>query len=120
MADDALLTMRDLADQQIRNADGRIVARVSTLEALWQEDGTLVLTHLRIGPQELAGRVWRRLFPIARFLLRDQFEHRVPMEEIDKMGLDIHLKADADRYGLGTADRWVVEHVLRFMPGSGR
>ena len=118
--DDALLTMRDLADQQIRNADGRIVARVSSLEALWREDGELVLTHLRVGPQELAGRVWRRLFPVARFLLRDRFEHRVPMEEVDKIGLDINLRASADRYGLGRADQWVAEHVLRFIPGSGR
>src|SRR5689334_8138515 len=108
MDDDALLVMRDLVDEQLRGPDGRRVARVAGIEATWQEDGSLVLTELVVGPQELAGRVWRRLRPLARALLRDRFEHRIPVAEIAKIELDIHLRGDPARYGVGTADRWVI------------
>jgi hypothetical protein len=40
--------------------------------------------------------------------------------EIDRIELDIHLRGDPARYGVGTADIWVLDHLLRFIPGNGR
>ena len=119
MDDGDMLVMRDLVDEQLRGPDGRAVARVAGIEATWQEDGSLVLTDLLVGPQELTCRVWRGLHGVAHALLRDRFEHRIPMDEIAKIELDIHLRGDPSRYGVGTADRWVVDRILRFIPGSG-
>ena len=56
---------------------------------------------------------------MARFLLRDRFEHRIPLEEIADIELDLCLKRDAAAYDVGQADAWVVEHILRFIPGNG-
>jgi hypothetical protein len=61
-----------------------------------------------------------RFHRVAGALLHDRFDHRIPMDEIERIELDIHLRTDPARYGVGTADRWVVDHVLRFIPGNGR
>ncbi|MFL5761936.1 MAG: hypothetical protein ACJ789_19730 [Thermomicrobiales bacterium] len=120
MDESTLLVMYDLVDEQLRGPDGRNVARVAGLEATWKEDGSLVLKDLVVGPEELISRVWRRLRPLAHALLRGRFEHRIPLGEVAKIELDIHLREDPARYGVGEADRWVVDHILRFIPGNGR
>jgi hypothetical protein len=120
MARDDYLVMRDLIDQQIVTADNRSVARVADVEAAWQEDGRLVLIGLCVGPQALARRVSGRLGPIARFLLREKFEHVIPMEEITGVSLDLRLRQNAVHFSVGQADDWVVNHILRFIPGNGR
>lgn len=120
VARDEYLVMRDLVDEQIMTADGRAIARVADIEASWYEDGHLVLTGLCVGPEALARRVSGRLGPIARFLFRGKFEHVIPMDEIAGVELDLHLRHDATHYRVGHADTWVVNHILRFIPGSGR
>jgi hypothetical protein len=119
LGQDDLSLMREIVDEQLQTRDGRDVARVADIEGRWQPDGTLVLTDMIVGPQALAARVWGRLEPLARFLLRDSFEHRIPMEEIAAIELDLHLRRDASAYRIGHADAWVVDHILRFIPGNG-
>jgi hypothetical protein len=109
-----------LVDERLRAPDGRSVARVAGLSASWEADGSLMLTDLLVGPQELACRVWRGLHGPARALFRDRFEHRIPITQIDRIELDIHLRSDPGRFGVGTADAWVRDHILRFIPGNGR
>ncbi len=73
-----LLVMRDVMDAQLETKDKRHIGRVADIEAEWCEDGKLVLIQIVIGPQALVGRVAERLRPVARFLLRDRFEHSIP------------------------------------------
>lgn len=120
MAKDRTLAMRDIADGLLEAADGRKLGRVADLEAEWREDGSLVLTHLLIGPQALAGRVASRLRPLARRVFRDRFEHRVPIAEVEELGPTVRLRGTAGTYDVGRADVWVVDHILRFIPGNGR
>ena len=119
MGEEEIYLMRDIVDEQLQTRDGLDVARVADVEGQWHPDGTLVLSDMIVGPQALAARVWGRLEPLARFLLRDRFEHRVPLAEIATIELDVCLKRDASAYDVGGADAWVVEHILRFIPGSG-
>ena len=119
MSEGDLFLMRDIVDGQLRTRDGRDIARVADVEGWWHPDGSLVLSDMIVGPQALVTRVWGRLEPLARFLLRDRFEHRIPLEEIATIELDICLKRDASAYRVGHADTWVVDHILRFIPGSG-
>src|SRR4051812_49126333 len=116
MDESTLLVMYDLVDQQLFGPNGHRVARVAGVEATWREDGSLVLTDLVVGPEELIDRVWRKLRPLAHGLLRERFEHRIPLDEVEKIELDIHLRDDPARHGVGQADRWVVDHILRFIP----
>ena len=112
--------MRDILDGQLETRDGRHIGRVADVEATWNDDGSLVLTDLVIGPQALAGRVADRLRDVARWVLRDRFEHRVPISEVTHLGPTLKLRGALDAYSVGHADDWLVEHLLRFIPGSGR
>lgn len=120
MARPDYLVMRDLIDEQIVTADGRAIGRVADIEASWREDGQLVLTGLCVGPQSLARRVSGRLGPLARFIFRGKFDYVIPIDEIKQVSLDLQLRQDAAHYRVGHADRWVVDHILRFIPGNGR
>lgn len=63
-----LFVMRDIMDSQLQTCDGIRIGRVADVRAELRDDGTLVLTHLLIGPQALAGRLSEHLRPLARFL----------------------------------------------------
>ena len=116
---DRLLAMGDIMDMQLETSDGCHVGRVADIEAELRDDGALVLTHLVVGPEALSGRVGSRLRPLAHLLLRGRFEHRIPMAEIEDVGPTVRLRGTAEDYGLGRSDRWIAEHILRLIPGSG-
>lgn len=120
MEHDDYLVMRDLIDEQIVAADDHALARVADIEGAWRDDGRLFLTGLNVGPQALARRVSGGLAPIARFLLRGRFEHVIPVGEIADVSIDMRLRHDRGHYRVGQADQWVLDHILRFIPGHGR
>ena len=115
-----LLAMRDIMDSQLETRDKRKIGRVADIEAELRDDGTLVLTYLVTGPQALTGRVASHLRPIARFLLRDRFEHRIPLKEVENFGPTLRLRGKAKDYAVGQSERWIADHILRWIPGSGR
>ena len=78
-----------------------------------------MLTNLVTGPQALAGRVSSRLRPIFRFFLRDRFEHRIAIKEVENFGPTLHLRGRAADYSVGQSERWIADHILRWIPGSG-
>jgi len=77
------------------------------------------LTDILTGPEALTGRVGTFLRPAARRLLRGHFEASIPLAELKTKGLVLRLKQDADAYRAGDSEGWIVEHILRFIPGSG-
>jgi sporulation protein YlmC with PRC-barrel domain len=109
-------TFRDLLDNQVEGRDGVPVGRVADVKAEWRSDGRLVLTALMFGPQALIGRVSSRLQPLARFLLRDRFEHEIPIEEVQEMGITVVLRRPAAEYEVARrAERWIDRHLLRYL-----
>jgi hypothetical protein len=111
--------MRDIMDAQLETSDKREIGRVGDIEAEWGDAGKLVLTNIVTGPQALAGRVSEHLRPIARFLLRDRFDHSIPFSEVENFGPTLHLRGKADDYPVGQSGRWIASHILRWIPGSG-
>jgi hypothetical protein len=73
------LGMGDIMDQQLESADGRMIGRVADIEVEWRKDGSLVLTHLLLGPEALVGRVAEYMRPLAHRLLGGRFERRIPL-----------------------------------------
>jgi len=112
--------MRDLMDGELRSADGHALGRVDDVAAELGDDGTLRLVDISTGPEALAGRVSSRLRPAARRLLRGRFDARIPLADVEEMGPTIRLRRPAAAYRTGRSDRWVAEHLLRWIPGSGR
>jgi len=117
---DELFSIRDILDSQLLTSDGRKIGRVADIEAELHADGSLRLTHLIVGPQALAGRVSRSLGMLFRFFLRDRFEYRIPLSEVKKFGPTLHLSGRAEQYDVGQSERWIAEHILRWIPGNGR
>lgn len=118
-AGEPLLVMRSIMDEQLETRDGRKIGRVADIEAEWKEDGKLILTNLVTGPQALTGRVASRLRPIARFIFRDRFEHAIPLTEVENFGPTLHLRREAKDYETGQSEYWLVNHILRWIPGNG-
>jgi len=117
---DRLLVMRDIMDNQLETKDNCKIGRVADIEAELGDDGKLMLTNLVTGPQALAVRFSSHLRPVVRFLLRDRFEHRVPMSEVKEFGPTLRLRGMSKDYAVGQSDRWIAEHILRWIPGNGR
>jgi sporulation protein YlmC with PRC-barrel domain len=117
---DELFSIRDILDSQLLTSDGRRIGRVADIEAELRADGSLRLTYLIAGPQALAGRVNHGLGRLFHFVLRDRFEHRIPIGEVKKFGPTLLLRGKAEQYEVGQSDRWIAEHILRWIPGSGR
>ncbi len=113
------LSIGDIIDNQLETHDKRKIGRVADIVAEWREDGSLVLTDLVSGPQALARRVSSHLRPIFAFFLRDRFEHRIPIDDIDDFEPTLHLRKNAADYEVGQSDRWIADHILRWIPGSG-
>ena len=117
---ETLLVMRSIMDEQLETSDEHKIGRVADIEAEWREDGKLILTNLVSGPQALASRVASRLRPVARFIFRDHFERCLPLTEVENFGPTLHLRGKAKDYTVGQSERWLVDHILRWIPGNGR
>ena len=115
---DENLTIEDIIDNQLETSDKRRIGRVADVEAEWTDDGKIVLTNILTGPQALAGRVSPHLRPIFKFLLRDRFEHSIPLSEIENFGPTLRLRGKSEDYAVGQSDKWIAEHILRWIPGS--
>ena len=120
MPDDRLHAMRDIADALIESADGISLGRVADIEVALDGAELPRLTAVLVGPEALAGRLSSRLRPLVHRLLRGRFEHRIDLEEIATFGPTLRLRHPAGHYRLGHAEYWIYQHLLRFIPGSGR
>jgi hypothetical protein len=114
-----ILVMRNIMDNQLESSDDIEIGRVADIEAELLPDGRLVLTKLMTGPESLAGRISSHLRPIVHFFLRNRFEHSIPIDEIDGIHPTLRLRNRATYYDTGQSDRWIADHILRWIPGSG-
>jgi hypothetical protein len=114
------LLMRDIVDSQIRTLDGWRVGRATDVEAERRSDGALVVRCVVLGPEAHAGRLGRHVWSLVHRVLKGRFEHGIPVGDIEELGLNIQLSRPRDDYEVGSADRWIVEHILRFIPGHDR
>jgi hypothetical protein len=118
--DDRLLTMRDMVDAQLESSDGHRLGRVADIEARAAADGSLEVVALLVGPEAQLGALSGRLRGLLHRLLGGRFDHRIDFAEIEEVGPTVKLRQRADVYGLDGMDHWLIDHLLRFIPGSGR
>jgi hypothetical protein len=117
--DDDIFSIRDIIDSQLETSDGIEIGRVADIRAEIRADGRVVLIALVSGPQALAGRVGAPLKSLFRFFLRDRFEHEIPIREVESFGPTLRLRGKAANYAIGQSEKWLVEHILRWIPGNG-
>ena len=116
---DNIFSLADIIDSQLETSEQKRIGRVADVEACWREDGTIVLTALVTGPQALAGRIAPALRSLLRRLLHDRFEQRIPLAEVETFGPTLRLRGQANEYASGQSERWIAQHALRWIPGSG-
>lgn len=114
------LFMRDLADGQLRTLEGRRIGRAADVEAEWRPDGSLQLRRLVLGPEAHIGRISHRLSGLAHRILKGRFDHQIDVSQVEEIGPSVMLKGRASDYELGNLDAWIIDHIFRFIPGSGR
>jgi hypothetical protein len=114
---DDIFSIRDILDSQLESQDEIALGRVADIAIKWQEDGSLVLTSVQLGPQALAGRIG--LKRLAKKIFRDRFEHEIAISEIENFGPTLKLRGKAEDYNLARAEHWIAKYVLRWIPGSG-
>ncbi len=118
--DERIQVMRDIVDMQLTTQDDRQIGRVADVAVTWREDGALALAALVTGPEALLGRIGQPLQRLAHLLLRGRFEHRIPLREVKDFDQVVSLRGQAADYPSGQSERWIADHILRWIPGNGR
>jgi hypothetical protein len=118
--DDRLLTLRDMIDAQLESLDGRRLGRVADLDAEWDDRGELRITALLVGPEAQIGALSSRLRQLLHRLLKGRFDHRIDIAEVEEVGPTVRLRQRSEAYALDGADRWLMDHLLHWIPGNGR
>jgi sporulation protein YlmC with PRC-barrel domain len=115
-----------LLDRQMLDRDGRMAGCVDDLELAYQE-GTrqLHVTAILSGPGALAQRLgrrryggWmRRVHALASPTEGDPA--RITFQRVSDIGDHVTLAADREDLGSASAERWVRDHIVDHIPGSG-
>lgn len=113
-----ILAMHDIVDSQLQSSDERRVGRVADILCQQQNDGSLELVSLTLGPEAGLRRIGSRLGGRAHRLFNGRFERSVGIGEVVEFGPTLRLREKANAYDLDDGDRWAAR-LLRFIPGSG-
>jgi hypothetical protein len=114
-----IFSIRDIIDSQLETSDNVEIGRVADIEAEWGANGKLHITALIIGPQALARRVSTPLEALFRNFLKDRFEYRISIYDVEQYGPTLRLRGKAADYQVGQSEKWITRHILRWIPGSG-
>ncbi len=114
-----------LLDRQLVDREGRMAGCIDDLELDRSDDGRLYVTAILSGPGSLAqrlGRVrygsWlRRVHRVVS--LPDGDPDRIPFNRVSDIGDHVALAADRAELGSSSGERWVRDHVVAHIPGSG-
>lgn len=115
-----------LLDRQLVDRNGRMAGCVDDLElARREEDGHLYVSAILSGPGALAQRLGRNRF--GGWLRRvhalvspaEGDPVRIAFKRVSDIGDHITVAAEREELGSASADRWVRDHVVAHIPGSG-
>ena len=120
-----LLTALHLLDHQLVDADGTLVGKVDDVEIQVDRDEGAHLGALLSGPGVLASRLGHTGY--GRW--RERMEHdidgpsgrtaRIPVAAVRSFDATIQLNLPATQLAPYGSERWVAEHVIGHIPGSG-
>jgi sporulation protein YlmC with PRC-barrel domain len=114
-----MLVGRDIMDQQVVDAEGRLMGRVDGVVLELREDGETHLAGLLIGGTTL---LWRIHSGLARWAERKlEGEGRVtyvPWPKVRKIGVDIAVDVEGPRTPAFRWEHWVRDHLIGRIPGA--
>jgi hypothetical protein len=115
-----------LLDRQLRDRHQTLCGKVDDLELARSESGSWYVTAVLTGPGHLLYRMGRRTAGSWLGKLTTHIEvsrlddpGRVPFDRISSIDVTVDLAVDADDLATFAAERWVRDHVVGHIPGSG-
>jgi sporulation protein YlmC with PRC-barrel domain len=114
-----MLIGRDILDQQVVDAEGRLMGKVDGVVIENDRDGEARLAGIVIGGTTLLWRLNRRLarWVEARLGGEGQVTY-VPWPRVRKIGVDIKVDMEAPRTPALRWEHWVREHLIGRIPGA--
>jgi sporulation protein YlmC with PRC-barrel domain len=114
-----MLVGRDIMDQQVVDADGRLMGKVDGVMIELHEDGEARLAGIVIGGTSLLWRLNRRLARWAEARLGGEGRITyVPWSKVRKIGVDIKVDVEASRTPSFHWEHWVRDRVIGRIPGA--
>lgn len=116
-----------LLDRQLVDREGVLCGKVDDLELEHSEDGRrLYVSAIVTGPGALLTRWGRRRLGgwLRRFVAvfvpgREEDPGRIPFRSVRGIGDEIVVSVDAEELASKGGERWVRDHVIGRIPGSG-
>ena len=114
-----------LLDRQLVDRKGRLAGKVDDLELELRDDGRLYVTAILAGPGVLARRLgsatfgrWRER-ALAVLSEGDPPTSRIPIARVSAIGNHVDLVDDREDLATFASERWVLDHIIGHIPGSG-
>jgi hypothetical protein len=115
-----------LLDRQLLDRDGFACGKVDDLELDEREDGTVLVTAILCGPGALLERVgrarlggWLRRFAASMYPWSAEAPGRVPFERVSRLSNHVELDVHHEELATFAGERWVRDHLVGRIPGSG-
>ena len=114
-----------LLDRQLVDRKRELAGKVDDLELEPGADGELMVTAILSGPGVLARRFGRRTFGRWRersLALTSEYgapRSAIPLSEVVEIGNHVDLAVDREDLAGFSTERWVQDHVISHIPGSG-
>ena len=119
--------VRDLLDNQVRDRRHRRMGKVDGIVLVLRQGRPPRVAAIELGMSTLLGRINHRLGRFAarlerRWGITDGEPDRIPLNEIESIGIDVKVKVDARRTGVYDWERWLRRVLIERIPipGGGR
>ena len=118
--------IRDVLDKLLVDREGRPVGRVDGIVLVQGgEDARPCVMQIETGAITLARRLNAELARVLPWLMRKiglrwRKPVRLPWSRIDSLGRELKLDLCAEHSKLLESERWLRDHVMRPIPGSGK
>jgi sporulation protein YlmC with PRC-barrel domain len=116
-----------LLDRQLVDRDGQLCGKVDDLELTEPDDaGRVFVDAVLSGPGALLSRTghvrlggWLRRLAAVAFPAERHDPVRIPFGRVADIGDHVTLSMDRDEVATFATERWVRQHVIGHIPGSG-
>ena len=119
--------VRDLLDNQVNDARDRKMGKVDGIILVLRQGKPPKVAAIELGMSTLLCRISDRLGLFAarlekRWGITDGEPVRIPFGKIDRIGIDVRVKVDADRTTVYDWERWICRVLIEKIPvpGGGR
>jgi sporulation protein YlmC with PRC-barrel domain len=114
-----MLVGRDIMDQQVVDAEGRLMGKVDGVVLELHEGEAARLAGIVIGGTTLLWRIHRGLARWAEAKLGGEGRITyVPWSKVRKIGVDIAVDVEAPRTPAFRWEHWVRDHLIGRIPGA--